>query len=185
MSIAVFLNLVNDSTRKPNGFQENAVQLAEASKLMLKQTGLKLYNPQGLAGLLHTLIENTRLINEYTNNIASGSQRTALEVALRNVITLTSRMTFGMRLKELRKNRGIRTSELAAQAGIDSGYISKLETFVAGPPSASFFVPCTVIHFCFLLFVLASLPNSIMTDQDPLFRCLILPRIKNLLMKMY
>ena len=44
-------------------------------------------------------------------------------------------MTFGQRLRELRKARGIALRKLAEEAGIDFTYLSKIETGAMPPPS--------------------------------------------------
>ena len=45
-------------------------------------------------------------------------------------------MTFGLRLRELRKEKSMTQKELAAKAKIDFTYLSKIETGVMPPPRA-------------------------------------------------
>jgi transcriptional regulator with XRE-family HTH domain len=54
--------------------------------------------------------------------------------------------TFGQRLQELRREAGISQRDLAAQAGVDFSYISKVENDRLPPPAAD-----TVVKICAIL----------------------------------
>jgi transcriptional regulator with XRE-family HTH domain len=55
-------------------------------------------------------------------------------------------MTFGELLREKRRSAGVSQRELAAHAGLDFSYISKLENGRIPPPAAD-----TVVAFCRIL----------------------------------
>lgn len=54
--------------------------------------------------------------------------------------------TFGQRLQELRREAGISQRDLAAQAGVDFSYISKVENDRLPPPAAD-----TIVKICAIL----------------------------------
>lgn len=54
--------------------------------------------------------------------------------------------TFGQRLQELRREAGVSQRDLAAQAGVDFSYISKLENDRLPPPAAD-----TIVKICGIL----------------------------------
>ena len=66
-------------------------------------------------------------------------------------------MTFGQRLRELRKAKGLTQEELAQKAAISSTYVSKLETGVMHSPRQK------------VILALAKALGANSTDTDELF----------------
>lgn len=52
---------------------------------------------------------------------------------------------FGRKLEQLRRSRGLQQSQLAAEAGVQSCYISAMENGRKGPPSLSVFKQLTQV----------------------------------------
>ncbi len=134
--LASFLELADMAAADVYRVDEGqAAELEHSSRRLLSQPGLNagVVEAREVARRFKVLCQALYCpdFSESAAPVASDLRRTAL-----NIDTLARRVDFGLQLKELRMRHGMTQKELALRARIDPGYESRLERFLAGPPSA-------------------------------------------------
>ncbi len=111
-----------------------AAELEQASGCLLRKPGL---NGEAAEGrhVCHRLVSLAQAVYLPDRSEHAPAGAASLRRASLNMDVLARRIRFGLALKGLRVRQGIEQKELAVKAGINPGYESRLERFLAGPPS--------------------------------------------------
>lgn len=133
--LASFLEAADMAATDVYQVDENqAITLDRASRYLLKEPGLTkdAMEAREVSRRLKALAQS--LYNPDFSECAPLSATRLRRVAI-NMDVLARRIEFGIQLRSLRMRQGISQKELALRANIDPGYESRLERFLAGPPS--------------------------------------------------
>ena len=114
--------------------EELASELERASGRLLKDPGLG-GDPAENQEVCHRLSVLAQALYHPDRSEQAPPSAAGLRQASTNVDVLARRIGFGVALRALRVRQGMGQKELALKAKIDPGYESRLERFLAGPPS--------------------------------------------------
>lgn len=114
--------------------EELASELERLSGQLLKDPGLG-SDPVENQEVCRRLSVLAQALYHPDRSEQATSGAASLRQASMNADVLARRIQFGVALRALRVRQGMRQKELALKAKIDPGYESRLERFLAGPPS--------------------------------------------------